>query len=110
MFCSACGKQVSPKSRFCSSCGSSTAPDVNNGATVLDDEPIGIGDTLDSDFKETAPFDPTPDLGGGLTLDSPARVVPGRTPSAASRLPAGPRLGSGGAGAGSPAVPKYSPP
>jgi protein kinase-like protein/zinc ribbon protein len=110
MFCSACGKQVSPKARFCSSCGSSTAPDVDNGATVLGDESIGIGDTLDSDFKDAATLDHTPDLGDGLTLDSPAPVAPGRTPSAAPRLPAGPRLGSGGAGAGSPAVPKFSTP
>src|ERR1700733_8894632 len=108
MFCSSCGQQVSTKARFCSSCGSSTAPDVDNGATVLGDEPIGIGDTLDSDFADVATLDHTPDLGNGLTLDSPAPVPPGRTPSAAPRLPAGPRLGSGGSGGGSPAGPNYS--
>ncbi|HEX4378856.1 MAG TPA: serine/threonine-protein kinase, partial [Candidatus Acidoferrum sp.] len=42
---------------------------------------------------------------------SPGRVAPARTPSAAARLPAGPRLGSGGGfGAGAPAAPKYSTP
>src|ERR1700727_1593319 len=101
MFCSACGKQVSTKARFCSSCGSSTSPDVGNGATILGDEPIGSADTLDSDFKDAATLDHTPDLGHGLTLDSPAPVVPGRPPSAAPGLPAGPRLGSGASGGGS---------
>src|ERR1700744_2600609 len=110
MFCSACGKEVSSKARFCSSCGSSTAPDVDNAATVLDDEPIGIGDTLASDFKDAATLDHTPDVGDGLTLDSPAPVAPGRTPSAAPRLAAGARLRSGPSGGASPAVPKYSTP
>src|ERR1700743_452230 len=111
MFCSACGQQVSPKARFCSSCGSSTAPEVDNGTTVLGDEPIGLGATLDGGFQDAATID-TPaaaDIGSGVTLDSPvpAPVAPGRTPSAAPRLPAGPKFGSGG---GSPAAPKYSTP
>jgi serine/threonine protein kinase len=112
MFCSACGKQVSSTARFCSSCGSSTAPDVDNGATALGDEPIGIGDTLDRGFEGATTLDHTPDIGNGLTLDSPAPVAPGRTPSAVPRLPAGARLGSrgSGGGGGSPAVPKYSTP
>jgi Protein kinase domain/zinc-ribbon domain len=107
MFCSTCGKQVPPKARFCSSCGSSTAPEVDGGATVLGDEPIGIGDTLDGGFEGATTLDHKPKIGDGLTLDSPAPVAPGRTPSAAPRLPAGPRLGSGG---GSPAIPKFSTP
>ncbi len=110
MFCSSCGKQVSPKARFCSSCGSSTVPDADNGATVLGDEPIGIGDTLDGGFEDAATIDHTPEVGDGMTLDSPAPVAPGRTPSAAPRPPTGPRLGSAGSGGGSPAVPKYSTP
>jgi serine/threonine protein kinase len=110
MFCSACGKQVSPNARFCSSCGASTAPDADNGTTLLGDEPVGIGETLDGNFRDAAtPLDNAPDLGDGLTLDSPAPVAPARTPSAA-RTPAAPRLGSGSAGARPPVVPKYSTP
>jgi serine/threonine protein kinase len=85
-------------------------PDADNGATVLGDEPIGIGDTLDGGFEDAATIDHTPEIGDGLTLDSPAPVAPARTPSAAPRPPTGPRLGSGGSGGASPAVPKYSTP
>jgi serine/threonine-protein kinase len=111
MFCSACGQQVSPKARFCSSCGASTATDVDGGATLLGDDPIEMGQTLDSDFKDAATLDNTPDISDGVTLDSPAPVAPAqlRTPSAAPRVPAAARLGLGG-GAGSPAIPKYSTP
>src|SRR5579863_4821387 len=108
MFCSACGKQLSPKARFCSSCGTSTAADPDNATNYLGDDPVGLGQTLDPDFKDAATLDNTPDISDGVTLDSPA---PARTPSAAPRVPAAPRLGSGaGVGAGSPAIPKYSTP
>src|SRR5579863_9087349 len=113
MFCSSCGKQVSTKARFCSSCGSSTAPDVDNGATVLGDDPIGIGDTLEGGFEGATTIDgAASDISDGVTLDSPVPVAPGRTPSAAPRPPVGARLGSGGSGGGSPspAVPRYSTP
>jgi serine/threonine protein kinase len=107
MFCSSCGKQVSLKARFCSSCGSSTAPDADGGETVLGDEPIGIGETIDSGLEGATTLDPTPEIGDGVTLDSPAPVAPRRTSSAAPRQPSGARLGSGG---GAPVVPKYSTP
>ena len=113
MFCSSCGKQVSTKARFCSSCGSSTAPDVDNGATVLGDDPIGVGDTLEGGFEGATTIDgAASDISDGVTLDSPVPVAPGRTPSAAPRPPVGARLGSGGSGGGSPspAVPRYSTP
>jgi hypothetical protein len=106
MFCPACGKQVSPKARFCWSCGFSKDSD----ATVSGDDPIGIGETLDSGFRDAARTD-AGDISDGLTLDSPvAPVAPGRTPSAAPGSPAGPRLGSVNSGGGSPAIPKYSTP
>ncbi len=109
MFCSSCGRQVSSKARFCSSCGTSTAADIDAGATVLGDDPIGMGQTLDPDFKDAATLDNTPDISDGVTLDSGAPLAP-RTASAAPRVPAGARLGSGGSGAGAPAIPKYSTP
>jgi hypothetical protein len=114
MFCSACGKEVSPKARFCSSCGSSTAPDVTSdigsGATILGDEPIAIGETLDVHVRDAATLDNSPEIGDGLTLDSPTPVAPVKVPSGA-RPPVAARFGSGGvAGPGSPAVPKYSTP
>lgn len=110
MFCSSCGRPLSPKARFCSSCGASTATDVDAGATLLGDDPVGIGQTLDPDFKDAATLDNSPEISDGVTLDSPAPGAPGRTPSAAPRVPAAPRLGSGGRGGGSPAIPKYSTP
>src|ERR1700760_1255858 len=122
MFCSSCGKQVSPKARFCSSCGASTATEADNGATMLGDEPIGVGDTLDGGVERgvergfegatTLDVGAGIDISDGVTLDSRAPVGQGRTPSAAPRVPAGgARLGSGrGAGGGSPAAPKYSTP
>jgi hypothetical protein len=114
MFCSACGKEVAPKARFCSSCGASTAPDVasdiGSGATVLGDEPIAIGETLDVHVRDAATFDQSSDIGSGMTLDSPAPAAPARISSGA-RPPVAARFGSGGVAApGSPAVPKYSTP
>jgi hypothetical protein len=101
--------QVSPKARFCSSCGSSTAPDGDD-ATTLDDDPIGIAETLDAGLKGAATIDAA-DISDGLTLDSPTPVVPpGKPSSAAPRLPVGPRLGWVNSGSGSPAIPKYSTP
>src|SRR5579871_4485976 len=112
MFCSSCGKQVSPKARFCSSCGSSTSPvpDIDNGTTVLDEERVGLGETLDVEFRDAATLDHSPDFNDGATLDSPAPAAPAKTPSGIPRVPAGPRLGSGGPGSGSPPIPKYSTP
>jgi hypothetical protein len=114
MFCSACGKEVSPKARFCSSCGSSTASDVasdiGSGATILGDEPIAIGETLDVHVRNAATLDRSPDIDSGMTLDSPAPVGPVKAPSGA-RPPVAARFGSGGVAApGSPAAPKYSTP
>src|ERR1700742_183450 len=111
MFCSACGKQLSSNARFCSSCGASTAPDIDNATTYMGNEPVGIGQTLDPDFKDAATLDNAPDISDGVTLDSPAPAQR-RTPSAAPRIPTAPRLGSGSGNvlAGSPPIPKYSTP
>jgi hypothetical protein len=86
------------------------SPDVDSGATVLGDEPIALGETLDVHIRDAATLDSSADIGDGLTLDSPAPVAPARTPSGVPRVPAGQRLASGGAGAGSPAIPRYSTP
>jgi Protein kinase domain len=86
------------------------SPDVDSGATVLGDEPIALGETLDVHIRDAATLDSSSDLGDGVTLDSPAPVAPARTPSGVPRVPAGQRLASGGAGAGSPAIPRYSTP
>lgn len=78
----------------------------------MGDEPVGTGQTLDPDFRDAATLDNSPDISDGQTLDSPEVVAPARTPSGAPRVPVAPRLGSGisDAGAGTPAVPKYSTP
>jgi serine/threonine protein kinase len=111
MFCSSCGKTVSPKARFCFSCGSSTVPDVDTGETVLGEEPVSTGgETLDANFRDAATLDNAADITDGVTLDAPAPAAPARAPSGA-RTPAGARLGmGGGSGSGVPAVPKYSTP
>jgi Protein kinase domain/zinc-ribbon domain len=110
MFCSSCGKQISPTARFCSSCGTSTVPDADTGETILGDEPIAMGETLDVPVRDAATLDNSPNIGDGMTLDSPAPVEPAKAPSAA-RSPLAARLGSGGIAApGSPVAPKYSTP
>src|SRR5260370_27485319 len=44
MFCSSCSAEISSTGRFCSSCGSPI--DFNSGATFVDDQLTGEGETI----------------------------------------------------------------
>jgi serine/threonine protein kinase len=60
MFCSSCGAKNSSEGRFCSACGASLNPDAE--ATILGNEPIAAGATLDAvtPRRPLAPETPAP--------------------------------------------------